>query len=364
VGGTKGIDAQVFVIEYLLPRLWGMALSLGGSSKTLVLSNFPGLSQSFNGNGEVSIYSAFTNLHYPVFTEDRGKSGSLLPVTYKPTKESEYLINYTKRYVVDANKIKHHVEELQSIGYLVHEAMEQAVQDCRSGDEWDKGEFYICLKAMTLHHLQMTGAEWVNTKMGGYFTEQLLPRIIYQAAFHHARIPENEKPFQDTVLKDWLKTDWMDVVDDDAELMQVGWQGKLLEYGLKYGGQGTKFIQKGLQKAVQAYKGEIVKGLKIDKSVENKLTQQLGQPKLADKQIGLRWGDVKGNNQIRIMQGNSKMPHKSQHKDYVQVRRGGKVIGRDQKEVKPTSSFSRPGDNPEAHIPYEEWVNWRTLLGE
>lgn len=222
VGGTNGMDPQVFMIDWLLPRLRDMALSLGGSSKPLLLSNFPGLRQSFNGNGEVSIYSAFTNLHYPVFTEDRGKTGSLLPVTYKPTKESDYLIKYTRQYVVDANKITHHVEELQSIGYLVHEAMEQAVEDCRSGDEWDKEAFYTCLKAMTLHHLQMSGAEWVNTKMDGYFTEQLLPRIIYQAAFHHARIPENKEVFDDQVMQDWTRTDWIDVVEEVAEFIQVG----------------------------------------------------------------------------------------------------------------------------------------------
>jgi hypothetical protein len=40
------------------------------------------------------------------------------------------------------------------------------------------------------------------------------------------------------------------------------------------------------------------------------------------------------------------------------------VIGRNQKEVKPKQEIPNPKDNPEAHIPYEEWVNWPTLLGE
>ena len=208
----SGITFSTHITNVLLDRVQNMALSLGGSSKTLILPNFEGLSQGLNKNNHLSIYSAFTNLHYPVFAEDRGKEESLLPATYKPTYESEKLINYAKGYVVDSNKIKHHVEELQAIGYLVHEAMEQAVEDCRNGDAWDKQEFYTCLKAMTLHHLQMSGAEWVNTKMGGYFTDKLLPLIIYQAAFYHARIPENEAVFDDQVMQDWTKTDWEGLV--------------------------------------------------------------------------------------------------------------------------------------------------------
>ena len=64
------------------------------------------------------------------------------------------------------------------------------------------------------------------------------------------------------------------------------------------------------------------------------------------------------------MQGRKEADFQCQRGDYVQVRRGGKVIGRDQKEVKPTPDFPKPADNPEAHIPYDEWVNWSTLLGE
>jgi hypothetical protein len=176
--------------------------------------------------------------------------------------------------------------------------------------------------------------------------------------------------FDDQVLEDWGVTDWREAFrpeEGEPQIMQVTLPKKIYDVyklGAQYGPKGLKLLKDSWQKAVQAYKGDLVKELKINKSVENKLTQELGKPKLADKQIGLRWGDIKGNNQVRIMQGNPKMPHKSQHKDYVHVRRGGKVIGRDQKEVKPTTEFPRPSDNKEAHIPYEEWINWSKLLGE
>jgi len=345
------MDSEKFMTTFLLPLVQNMAYSLGGSSKSLVLSNYSGLMQSLNKNNQVSIYSAFTNLHYPIFTEDRGKEGSLLPATYKPTKESEYLIGYTRGYV-DANKIKHHVEELQSIGYLVHEAMAQAVEDCRSGDEWDKGEFYTCLKAMTLHHLQMSGAEWVNTKMSGYFTEQLLPRIIYQAAFHHERIPKNKKPFQDTVLNEWTKTNWMDVVDDEAEVIQVKggippFMYDLMKQGIQKGGG---LLKQGWQKAVQAYKIR-----KIEKLFNNKNFKQdhnipeNWQQLLADKQNGIKYQAPKNPrfNEVRFMKGNPKSDFPAQRVDYVKIKKDGHY--RDK-----LGSVVREQDEA-AHIPLPEF---------
>jgi hypothetical protein len=135
---------------------------------------------------------------------------------------------------------------------------------------------------------------------------------------------------------------------------------KILKYGVS---KNKDFLKQGWKKTAQAYKGEVSKGLKIDKSVENKLTKQLGEPKLADKDIGLRWEAQKGNG-IRIMKGRKDADFECQRNDYVQVRRGGQVIGRDQKEVKPTVDFPRPSDNPEAHVPYEEWIKWNKILGE
>jgi len=176
--------------------------------------------------------------------------------------------------------------------------------------------------------------------------------------------------FDDQVLEEWGAKDWREVfrsTGDDAEFIQVNVIKKVYDaykLGVKYAPQGLKLLKQGWQKAVQAYKGELVKGLKIDKSVENKLTQVLGKPYLSRDAKGLRWGDTKGNNQVRIMKPNKDSEHTSQHVQYVQVRRGGKVIGRDQKEVKPTIEIPEPRENPEAHIPYDEWINWLTPLGE
>jgi hypothetical protein len=200
------------------------------------LPNFEGLSQGLNKNNHLSIYSAFTNLHYPVFTEDRGKEGSLLPVTYKPTKESDIVVNYAGKYA-DVNKFLQK-EEIQSLGYLVHDAVQQAIEDCRNGDPWDKEDFLTCVNALTLHHVQMAGLETVHKKYGNYFTDALLPRIIYQAAFHHARIPGNKEPFDDQVMQGWLKTDWVDVVK------QVKYDGTpnikdMIGLGGKFGGGGV-----------------------------------------------------------------------------------------------------------------------------
>ena len=169
--------------------------------------------------------------------------------------------------------------------------------------------------------------------------------------------------FDDSVVADWGARDWREMFtpqDGEPRIVQVN----LLKDVIKHAPKGVALLKQGWQKAMQAYKGDLVKGLKIDKSVENKLAQELGKPSLSNNAKGLRWGDIKGNNQVRIMKPDKTSPHQSQHQEYVQVRRGGKVIGRNQKEVKPTQEIPNPKDNPEAHIPYDEWVNWRTLLGE
>lgn len=179
--------------------------------------------------------------------------------------------------------------------------------------------------------------------------------------------------FDDQVVEAWDAKGLKEVLNltgEDVEFVQVTYGGfikgglELYKLGVKHGVKAIQLMRDRWQKAVQAYKGDLVKGLKIDKSVENKLTQELGNSSLSNNAKGLRWGDIKGNNQVRIMKGRKDAQFECQQRDYVQVRRGGQVIGRNQKEVKPTSSFPSPGDNPEAHIPYEEWVNWPTLLGE
>ena len=220
---------------------------------------------------------------------------------------------------------------------------------------------------MTGQHLKRTNSESLEnvSKVKGinYVTDYMLPTVIYR---NLTEMQKAKEPFDDQVVQDWAKTNGREVAED-AKFMQVVSPKDVfdaIKLGAQYGPKGLKLLKQGWQKAVQAYKGELVKGLKIDKSVENKLTQELGKPYLSNNAKGLRWGDTKGNNQVRIMKGREDAQFECQQRDYVQVRRGGQVIGRNQKEVKPTSSFPSPGDNPEAHISYEEWVNWPTLLGE
>lgn len=53
-----------------------------------------------------------------------------------------------------------------------------------------------------------------------------------------------------------------------------------------------------------------------------------------------------------------------QKENYVHIRRDGKVIGPDQKEVMPTEEFTEPGANPISHISEKEWLKWEKPLGE
>jgi len=95
----------------------------------------------------------------------------------------------------------------------------------------------------------------------------------------------------------------------------------------------------------------------------DKIPQELhgkGQVINTDKSKGFLWSDgEKGNNYIRIMKGDPKAEHISQHVDYVRLVRNGQVIGRDGKPIiKETIPGLKPRKNPEAHIPLSEWVSW------
>jgi RHS repeat-associated protein len=68
---------------------------------------------------------------------------------------------------------------------------------------------------------------------------------------------------------------------------------------------------------------------------------------------GWKWADPNNpNNQIRIMPGNPNAKFESQREPYVQIRHDGRVIGR--------GGAQQPDKyNPDAHVPYREWINWR-----
>ena len=101
-------------------------------------------------------------------------------------------------------------------------------------------------------------------------------------------------------------------------------------------------------------------GWMVPNEVMAKIPKELGQPKITDKKIGLRWFDSKGDKAIRIMKGDplSKYPH--QQRDYVQIRSGGKVVTQDGSKVEGKILEQDTSKLKESHIPYEEWIQWRS----
>jgi hypothetical protein len=96
----------------------------------------------------------------------------------------------------------------------------------------------------------------------------------------------------------------------------------------------------------------------IPKSVVDKIPENLGKPKLNIDGKGFRWVDKNGNG-VRIDKGDPTAPFVHQRIDHVRIQHNGKTIGRDGKVVNPTTDFPQPKNNPEAHVPFSEWVKWK-----
>lgn len=73
------------------------------------------------------------------------------------------------------------------------------------------------------------------------------------------------------------------------------------------------------------------------------------------KGTGGRWFDPKNakDSGIRIDRGNPKHKYPSQQVDHVVVRHNGRIIGPDGKPI--SGSLQ---ENPQAHIPVEDWIRW------
>ncbi|UNO42984.1 pre-toxin TG domain-containing protein [Streptomyces sp. MST-110588] len=119
---------------------------------------------------------------------------------------------------------------------------------------------------------------------------------------------------------------------------------------------GKKFITaEELSKAMKAEKatGKIDGWLRKD--AWHKVPESLkGYESVTRKGVGYRWNDGKGNG-IRIDKGNPNNPQKYQQVDHVVINSGGKVVGRNGKQI----SGSIENDPREAHIPLDEWVKWK-----
>lgn len=164
--------------------------------------------------------------------------------------------------------------------------------------------------------------------------------------------------FDDQMLEDWGVKDWREafaLTEEDAEFMQVTGKGDLIIEILKFGTKGTGLLKKAWQKAVQTYKGEIVKGLKIDKGTLNKIPKEFGDLKLNRKGVGIRWGQEKGKNCVRIDKGNPNAPLPSQRVDHVRINSNDKVLDQNGNPIQ----TSKPSKTEEAHIPLEVWKQWK-----
>lgn len=85
-----------------------------------------------------------------------------------------------------------------------------------------------------------------------------------------------------------------------------------------------------------------------------KLPSSWGPGRPNAKGVGTRWSDpASQGNGIRVDQGIPGSSFASQQVDHVVVRSGGRILGPDGKPI--VGSLSQ---NPQAHIPYSDWLGW------
>ncbi|MEU6831520.1 hypothetical protein ABZ894_22970 [Nocardia beijingensis] len=91
----------------------------------------------------------------------------------------------------------------------------------------------------------------------------------------------------------------------------------------------------------------------------DKVPKEWGEGQPNRKKEGQRWldPDNPNGNGIRIDKGDPNSPNPSQRVDHVVVRSEGKVLGPDGQPIPPGSSIK---DHPEAHIPLDEWLKWKS----
>lgn len=96
---------------------------------------------------------------------------------------------------------------------------------------------------------------------------------------------------------------------------------------------------------------------RVPEAGREKIPEEWGSGQPNKKKPGWRWQDpMNQGNGVRIDQGNPTSNYPSQQVDHVVVRREGQVIGRNGQPIE-GSIRSNPTD---AHIPLDEWLQWRT----
>ena len=320
-------------------------------------------------NSQKTLSFAFPDspLVYPYFSKDRTTAASFLPSGVTLSSAAITTSHWAKyNYVFPGNIPDSHQHIVESTVYVINNALHEIMQDVSTGDEWDKAEAYSLIRYMTGQHLKRTNSESLEnvSKVKGinYVTDYMLPAVIRYNLNEMQKAPEDKEPFDDQVVQDWAKTNWREVAED-AELRQVVSPKDVfdaIKLGAQYGPKGLKLLKQGWQKAVQAYKGEIVKGLKIDKKTLDKIPKELGDAKIAKDGPGLRWFDNKGDKAVRIMKGDKSLQYTHQHNDYVQLRSGGQVVLRDGTKIDKAIKGEELRKLKDAHIPYDEWIQWRS----
>jgi hypothetical protein len=95
------------------------------------------------------------------------------------------------------------------------------------------------------------------------------------------------------------------------------------------------------------------------KAIDKIPEELLDKATINQRNDGIKWGDKHGRNYIRIDKADpSGYPH--QRVDHVRINHNGNVIGRDGKPIMECDTVKYPANEPDAHIPYEEWIkDWK-----
>ena len=80
-----------------------------------------------------------------------------------------------------------------------------------------------------------------------------------------------------------------------------------------------------------------------------------GQPN--KKKPGRRWEEPNNEgNGVRVDKGDPKSKWPSQREPHVVVRKTGRILGSDGQPI----GLPKPSKTPEAHIPLQDWLKWKT----
>jgi hypothetical protein len=170
-------------------------------------------------NSQKTVSFAFPDspLVYPSFSKDRTTAESFLPSGVTLSSAAITTSDWAKyNYVCPGNIPDSHQHIVESTVYVINHALHEIMQDCSTGDEWDKAEAVSLIRYMTGQHLKRTNSESLEnvSKVKGinYVTDYMLPSVIRYNLNEMQKKHEDNEPFDDQVVQDWAKTDWTGLV--------------------------------------------------------------------------------------------------------------------------------------------------------